>query len=184
MRTSAFPDAIDSADLIDSKPFKEESSAMLFEQTTLCYIERDGQYLMLHRVKKDGDVNRDKWVGVGGHFEAGESPEECMAREVLEETGLTVTEYAYRGIVTFVSDEYSDEQMHLFTVTGVTGALCECDEGVLEWIDKKHLRSLPMWEGDKIFLDLIDTPCPFFSLKLVYRGSELVSAVLDGKRLR
>lgn len=157
---------------------------MGFEQTTLCYIERDGQYLMLHRVKKAVDVNKDKWLGVGGHFEDRESPEDCMKREVYEETGLTVTEYAYRGIVTFISDEWPDEQMHLFTVTGFTGSVRECDEGELAWIDKSRLLSLPMWEGDRIFLGLIDKPCPFFSLKLVYKGEELTEAVLDGKRLK
>lgn len=157
---------------------------MGFEQTTLCYIEKDGQYLMLHRVKKENDVNKDKWIGVGGHFEDGESPEECMMREVYEETGLRVTEYAYRGLVTFVTDKWADEQMHLFTITGFTGEIKTCDEGELAWIDKARLLELPMWEGDKIFLGLIDRDRPFFSLKLVYEGDRLVSATLDGKKLR
>ena len=157
---------------------------MGFEQTTLCYIEKDGKYLMLHRVKKENDVNKDKWIGVGGHFEDGESPEECMMREIYEETGLTVTEYAYRGLVTFVTDKWSDEQMHLFTVQSFTGTVKACDEGDLEWIDKKQLLSLPMWEGDKIFLALIDGDRPFFSLKLVYEGDTLVAATLDGKKIR
>ena len=151
------------------------------KMTTLCYLERNGRYLMLHRTKKSHDENHDKWVGVGGKFEAGESPEDCMRREVLEETGLTVADYAYRGIVTFVSNEYGTEYMHLFTVTDWTGTVKECDEGDLAWIDKARLLSLPMWEGDRIFLALIDSPdTPFFSLKLVYEGDRLTHAELNG----
>ena len=150
--------------------------------TTLCYLERDGRYLMLHRTKKSNDENRDKWIGVGGKFEAGESPEDCMRREIREETGLTATHYSYRGIVTFVSNEYGTEYMHLFTVTDWTGTVKECDEGDLEWIEKSRLLSLPMWEGDRIFLRLIDSPkTPFFSLKLVYSGDRLTRAELDGQ---
>ena len=151
--------------------------------TTLCYIERDHRYLMLHRVKKADDENRDKWIGVGGHFEKGESPEDCLLREVREETGLTLTEYAFRGIVTFVSDDHEAEYMHLFTATGFAGDIIDCDEGALEWIDKDALYALPMWAGDRIFLRLIDSPHPFFSLKLRYAGGALVEAVLDGKKL-
>lgn len=153
-------------------------------QTTLCYLERDGQYLMLHRVKKENDANRDKWIGIGGKFEDRESPEECALREVWEETGLTMTEYAYRGIVTFVSDRWPTEYMHLFTCTGFSGAIGECDEGDLEWISKKRLLELPMWEGDRIFLRLLDSDTPFFSLKLVYAGDHLEQAVLNGKTIR
>mgnify|MGYP002467006973 CR=1 FL=1 len=152
-------------------------------QTTLCYIEKDGRTLMLHRVKKKNDMNRDKWLGVGGKFEPGESPEECMLREAKEETGLTLTRWAYRGIVTFVSGDYC-EYMHLFTADGWAGQSHACDEGELEWIPKDKLRSLPMWAGDAIFLDLLEENGPFFSLKLVYEGETLREAVLNGVPLR
>lgn len=148
--------------------------------TTLCYIEQDGKYLMLHRVKKKDDINHDKWIGVGGKFEALESPEDCLLREVYEETGLTLTQYRYRGIVTFASGQ-DPQLMHLFTASGFTGTLRACDEGNLEWVDKKALLSLPMWEGDKYFLRLLDQNAPFFSLKLVYDGDCLTQAVLNGK---
>ena len=151
--------------------------------TTLCYIEQDGKYLMLHRVKKEVDFNKDKWIGVGGKFEDKESPEDCALREVREETGLTMTDYRYCGIVTFISDQWPTEYMHLFTCTGFSGQLRECDEGVLEWIDKKRLMELPMWEGDRIFLRLLDEGGPFFSLKLCYEGERLVTKVLNGKPL-
>ena len=149
--------------------------------STLCYIENDHKYLMLHRVVKQNDVNKDKWIGVGGHFEADESPEECLLREVWEETGYRLTEYRFRGIVTFVSGDGVTEYMHLFTATGWTGNSHSCDEGELAWIKKAELLSLPLWEGDKIFLRLLDTDRPFFSLKLKYEGEKLVLAVLDGK---
>ena len=154
-------------------------------QSTLCYIENsNGEYLMLHRVKKKNDVNHDKWIGIGGKFEDGESPEECVLREVQEETGLTLTDYRYRSIVTFVSNEAETEYMHLFTATAFTGAIKDCDEGVLEWLHKDKLSSLPQWEGDKIFLHLIHDPdTPFFSLKLRYEGDRLIYAALDGKEL-
>lgn len=151
------------------------------KNTSLCYIERGREYLMLHRVKKENDENRDKWIGIGGKFEEGESPEECMAREMREETGLTPRAWRYRGIVTFVSDEWGTEYMHLFTCDDFTGTIRECDEGDLEWIDREALLSLPIWEGDKIFLRLLATDEPFFSLKLCYRGSTLVNAVLNGE---
>ena len=151
--------------------------------TTLVHLERDGKYLMLHRVKKERDENRDKWVGIGGKFEPGESPEDCAVREVFEETGLTMHSWAYRGIVTFVSDEWGTEYMHLFHSGDFSGTLKDCDEGVLEWVDKKALLRLSIWEGDKIFLRLLDTPRPFFSLKLRYQGEKLTEAVLDGQSL-
>lgn len=152
--------------------------------TSLCYIERDGRYLMLHRVKKELDENRDKWIGVGGKFEEGESPEDCALREVREETGLTLLSWRYRGIVTFVSDEWGTEYMHLFTSEDFSGTLRDdCAEGTLEWIEKPRLLSLPIWEGDRIFLRLFDTDEPFFSLKLRYAGDRLVEAVLNGKPL-
>ena len=149
--------------------------------TTLCYIEQDGKYLMLHRVKKKNDVNHDKWIGIGGKFEDGESPEDCLLREAGEETGLTLTHWRYRGVVTFVSDQAETEYMHLFTAHGFEGQLKTCDEGNLEWIDKKKLLDLTLWEGDKIFLRLLDEDAPFFSLKLVYEGDHLKEAVLNGQ---
>jgi len=152
-------------------------------QSTLCYLERGDEYLMLHRVKKENDANHDKWIGIGGKFEDDESPEDCILREAGEETGLTLTDYRYRGLVTFVSDRWPTEYMHLFTATGWTGTPHPCDEGELAWIKKADLLSLPLWEGDKIFLKLLDTDCPFFSLKLRYEGEHLAQAVLDGKRI-
>ena len=152
--------------------------------TTLCYLRRGEDYLMLHRVKKEHDENKDKWIGIGGKFEEGESPEECLVREVREETGLTLTDYRYRGIVTFVSDRWPAEQMHLFTGDRWTGTLKECDEGDLEWLHRSLLREYPHWEGDEIFLDLLERDEPFFSLKLRYRGEVLEEAALNGKRIR
>lgn len=152
--------------------------------TTLCYIEQDDCYLMLHRVSKKNDVNKDKWIGVGGHFEQNESPEECLLREVKEETGLTLTRYALRGIVTFVCDQMPEaEYMHLFTADGFQGELTSCNEGTLEWIPKSEIYHLNLWEGDRIFHRLLDENAPFFLLKLVYEGDRLVEAVLNGKKL-
>ena len=151
--------------------------------TTLCYIRRGGDTLLLHRVKKENDENRDKWVGIGGKFEEGESPEDCLLREVREETGLTLDAWRYRGIVTFVSDEWGTEYMNLFTADAFHGKVKDCDEGVLEWLPWERLPQLPIWEGDKIFLRLIDEDAPFFSLKLRYTGDRLVEAVLNGKQL-
>lgn len=152
--------------------------------STLCYLENDrGEYLMLHRVKKENDANHDKWIGIGGKFEEGESPEECVVRETREETGLTLTDYRYRGLVTFVSDRWETEYMHLFTANRWTGELKTCDEGVLEWIRRDALAALPQWEGDKIFLRLLRQNAPFFSLKLRYEGETLVYAALDGREL-
>ena len=153
------------------------------KNTSLCYIERDGQYLMLHRIKKEHDENHDKWIGIGGKFEQAESPEDCVLREVREETGLRLTRYRYCGIITFVSDRWQTEYMHLFHATGFTGTLRECDEGQLEWIAINRLLALPQWAGDRIFLDLMQKNVPFFSLKLRYEGETLVEAVLNGKPL-
>lgn len=151
------------------------------KNTSLCYIEKEGCYLMLHRTKKAGDENHDKWIGIGGKFEDGESPEDCMLREVREETGLSLSSWSFRGIVTFVSDEWGTEYMHLFTADGFAGSLRDCDEGELEWVEKARIPSLPIWEGDKIFLRLLDQGADFFSLKLCYHGDKLVRAVLNGK---
>lgn len=151
--------------------------------STLCYLERGEEYLMLHRVKKKNDVNHDKWIGVGGKFQEGESPEDCILRETWEETGLTLTSYRYRGLVTFISNLWPTEYMHLFTADGWTGEPHPCDEGELAWIKKADLLSLPLWKGDQIFLDLLDRNTPFFSLKLQYEGDDLVLAVLNGERI-
>ena len=155
--------------------------------STLCYIIRDGKYLMLHRVKKENDCNKDKWIGIGGKFIDGESPEECMKREVFEETGLEIASYQYRGIVTFVSDKWETEFMHLFTSDSFTGEpkdSKDCDEGNLEWVDIEKVPDLPLWEGDKLFLDLLPRDIPFFSMKLKYEGEKLVFASLDGKIIK
>ena len=144
--------------------------------TTLCYIEKDDCYLMMHRISKKEDANQGKWIGVGGHFQEGESPEECLLREVKEETGLMLTDYRLRGIITFVSDEWGCEYMHLYTADGFTGQvnLENCTEGVLEWVDKARIPELSLWEGDKIFLKLLLENSPFFSMKLEYEGDDLV----------
>ena len=153
--------------------------------STLCYIEKDGKYLMLHRTVKKNDVNKDKWIGVGGHFEADESPEECILSEVKEETGYTLTSYRFCGIVTFVSGNGVTEYMHLFTADEFEGKSIACDEGELEWVDIDKIESLHIWEGDKIFLRLLAEKVPFFSLKLVYDGHDgLISAVLNGKEIK
>jgi 8-oxo-dGTP diphosphatase len=146
--------------------------------TTLCYIEKDDKYLMLHRVKKENDLNHDKWVGVGGKFEPDETPEECMLREVREETGLTLTKYRFRAILTFLSDEWETEYIHLYTASKFTGTLLECDEGNLEWIPKSEIDKLKLWEGDKIFFKLLRETEDFFSLKLRYEGEKLVETKL------
>ena len=147
--------------------------------TTLCYIEKDNKYLMLHRIKKQNDANHDKWIGVGGKFEANETPQECLLREVYEETSLTLISYSLRGIVTFVSDEWETEYMFLFTASEYEGEVSDCNEGELHWIDKKEIMNLNLWEGDKIFLKLLTEDVGFFSLKLRYRGDELVEHRID-----
>ncbi len=151
--------------------------------TTLCYIEKDDSYLMLHRVKKKNDINQDKWIGVGGHFEEGESPEECLLREVWEETGLRLNSWRFRGIVTFQCDDYETEYMCLYTSSDFEGELIECDEGILEWVKKSAVDQLPIWEGDKVFFRLLREEAPFFSLKLCYKGDKLTECVLDGQNI-
>ena len=152
--------------------------------STLCYLERDGRYPMLHRVKKEHDLNRDKWIGVGGKFERDESPVDCLLREVREETGLTLRAWRCRGIVTFVCPPYETEQMYLFTADRFEGAMTDCDEGELCWVPKDEAEHLPIWEGDRIFFRLLREERPFFLLKLVYDSGRLTDAVLDGTPLR
>ena len=152
--------------------------------STLCYITRGNDVLMLHRVKKKNDINKDKWIGVGGKFEGEESPDECIRREAKEETGLTLTSLQCRGIVTFVNDACEGEYMFLFTADGYEGELKECDEGDLQWVSREFLNELTKWEGDQIFLDLLWQGAPFFLLTLRYSGDKLVEAILDGKKIR
>ena len=152
--------------------------------STLCYITRGNDVLMLHRVKKKNDINKDKWIGIGGKFEGEESPDECIRREALEETGLTLTSLQCRGIVTFLNDCCEGEYMFLFTADGFEGELRECDEGDLQWVSREFLDALPKWEGDQIFLDLLWEGAPFFLLTLRYSGDQLVEAVLDGRKIR
>ena len=150
--------------------------------TTLCYITRGDEVLMLHRVKKEKDLNKDKWIGIGGKFEEGESPDECLLRETMEETGLTLTSWRCRGVITFLTTgPWEGEYMYLFTADGFAGELKECDEGELRWVSRDFLDALPKWEGDKLFLDLLWQEAPFFLLTLCYDGDRLVRAVLDGK---
>ncbi len=159
-----------------------ECAAM--QNTSLCYIEKDGKYLMLHRIKKENDVNRDKWIGVGGKFLEGESPEECAEREIFEETGLCVKNLRYRAEIIFECPPHPTEKMHLFTATEFSGELKECDEGKLEWVEKTKLSELELWEGDYIFLDLLEKNEPFFHLKLSYRENKLTNAILNGEKIR
>lgn len=151
--------------------------------TSLCYLERDGRWLLLHRTKKQHDPNAGKWIGVGGKFEPGESPDDCVCREVREETGLVLTRWQFRGIVTFVSDTWPTEYMHLFTADGFEGRLIDCNEGELAWIKKAQVPALNLWEGDRIFLELLAREEPFFLLKLSYQGDRLAGAVLNGQAL-
>lgn len=142
--------------------------------STLCYIEKDEKYLMLHRTKKKNDINKDKWLGIGGKFEEGESPEECMIREVKEETGLMLKNYQLRCIVTYVSTTWETEYMYVFTSNEFEGNLIPCDEGDLQWIDKDKITELNTWEGDKIFVEKIQNDNSFFTVKFQYDGEKLV----------
>jgi len=151
--------------------------------TTLCYIEKNDSYLMLHRTVKKNDENHDKWIGVGGHFENGESPEDCLLREVREETGFTLESFSFRGIVTFISDNNPAEYMCLYTANQFCGTQILCDEGQLEWVKKRDIEKLNLWEGDKIFLKLLAEDAPFFSLKLVYKNGILVTKTLNGSNV-
>ena len=152
-------------------------------QTTLCYLEQNGCYLMLHRVKKKNDVNHDKWIGVGGKFEPGEDAQTCALREVYEETGLTMRAPRYRGIVDFFCPPWPAERMHLFTCSDFAGTMTDCDEGTLEWVPKQAVQTLPIWPGDKLFFRLLEQDAPFFHLELYYDGDTLVRAVRDGQEL-
>lgn len=154
---------------------------MKSQLTTLCYLEKDNCYLMLHRISKKNDINRDKWIGVGGHFEHAESPEDCLKREIKEETGFTLNSFEFRGIVTFISDNDPAEYMCLYTSKDFSGEIIDCDEGKLEWVPIDKIESLNLWEGDKIFLRLLKEKVPFFSLKLVYKNGTLVHKELNGK---
>ena len=157
-----------------------EGDFVLMKMTTLCYIENNDCYLMLHRTKKKKDVNKDKWIGVGGHAEGNETPQECLLREVKEETGLLLTSYKFRGLITFISDEYEAEMMCLFTADGYTGALITCDEGELEWVKKSDVPQLPTWEGDAQFLKLLlEDEKRFFAMKLRYEGERLVEKSVE-----
>ena len=152
-------------------------------QTTLCYLEQDGCYLMLHRIKKKKDVNHDKWIGVGGKFEPGETALACALREVQEETGLTMQNQQYRGIVDFYCAPWPAERMHLYTCTEFTGTMTDCNEGTLEWVPKEAVQDLPIWPGDKLFFKLLAEDAPFFHLELTYDGDTLTRALLDGQEV-
>ena len=156
----------------------------MMHNSTLCYVTRGDDVLMLHRVKKKNDINKDKWIGIGGKFEENESPDECLLREALEETGLTLTSWKCRGIVTFLTETGFGEYMYLFTADGFEGELKECDEGDLQWVSREFLDNLPKWEGDQIFLDLLWQEEPFFLLTLRYSGDTLTEAILNGKKVR
>ena len=151
--------------------------------STLCYVIQGDQVLMLHRVKKKNDVNKDKWIGIGGKFEQEESPDECLLRECREETGLRLTSWQCRGVVTFLQEGGEGEYMYLFTAEEFEGNLHDCPEGDLQWVSREFLYRLPMWEGDRIFLDLLWRNAPFFLLTLRYRGEVLTQAVLNGEEI-
>ena len=153
--------------------------------TSLCYVLRGDQVLMLHRVKKKNDINKDKWIGIGGKFEGQESPEQCLLREAREETGLTLTSWQCRAVITFLTEKPEEgEYMYLFTADGFRGDMIECDEGDLQWVKREFISGLPQWEGDRIFLNLLFSDAPFFLLTLRYDHGNLQEAVLNGKKIR
>ena len=168
---------------VKARRFVLEKEERAVKMTTLCYLEQDGNYLMLYRNKKQNDINQGKWIGVGGHLEGTESPEECLKREVKEETGITLTSYRFRGIVTFVPRPDQVEYMCVYTADGFEGELTDCDEGELKWVKKEEVMNLNLWEGDRMFLPLLMEDGPFFSMKLVYDQDKLVYAALDGRQL-
>ena len=174
---------VSDADKRLARELRRKSGASRLKRTTLCYIERGDEYLMLHRTKKQHDDNHDKWIGIGGHIEPFETPKQCILREAKEETGLALSNCRYRGVVRFRSDAYPAEDMHLFTATQFTGEMIECDEGELAWIRKDRLLALTLWEGDRIFLKLLETDTPFFDLTLEYAGEALARAALDGREI-
>ena len=150
-------------------------------ETTLCYIESEGRVLLFYRTRKKKDPNQGKWIGVGGHIEKGETPEMCVLREVWEETGLHLLDVRARGIVHFRSDVQPDEDMYLFTAEKFTGTLRDCEEGELAWVEKEKMFSLPMWAGDRVFLQLIQEDRDAFTCTLNYCGETLTSAQVDGR---
>ena len=147
--------------------------------STVCYIEKEGKYLMLHRTKKQNDINKEKWLGIGGKFEDKESPEACTIREVKEETGLTLNTYNLRCVVTYVSTNWETEYMYVFTSTDFTGELIDCNEGDLQWIPKDEVIKLNTWEGDKIFVEKIQNDNTFFTIKFNYDGEKLIKYDLN-----
>ena len=148
--------------------------------TTLCYIEKDNNYLMLHRTKKENDINNGKWIGVGGKLEKGETPQECAVREILEETGLRVNKPVLKGIITFPDfTPDNDWYTYVFKATEFEGELIDCDEGTLEWVPYEQVLSKPTWEGDHTFLSWILEDKPFFSAKFSYKGDKLVESHVD-----
>ena len=146
--------------------------------STLCYLEKEDKYLMLLRNKKKHDVNEGKWIGVGGKCEKGESPEECVIRETFEETGIKLESLKMRGVLTFSSEGWEDEYIFVYTSDKFSGTITDCNEGELRWIDKDKIMDLNLWDGDRIFLKIMLESDEFFSIKLSYKGDEIVDQKL------